>query len=253
MSDPGGTIPIPALPGKAAALEGEPPHILVVDDDTRILALLKRYLMDRGFLVTTAEDAGEARRHLSALEFDILVVDVMMPGESGVELTRGLRETSEVPILMLTAMDQAEDRILGLESGADDYLAKPFDPRELVLRLNGILRRTRRDPVVEVSPAGGEGPLSLGACVFDPQRQELTRDGAPVHLTTAEQALLATLAARVGEAISREELADLTGAEGNARAIDVQVTRLRKKIEDDPRMPRHLQTVRGKGYLLRPG
>jgi two-component system phosphate regulon response regulator OmpR len=234
------------------ALEGEVPHILVVDDDTRILALLKRYLGDRGFLVSTAEDAREARRHLSALEFDILVVDVMMPGETGVEFTQDLRSRSEVPVLMLTAMDQADDRIRGLESGADDYLAKPFDPRELVLRLNGILRRTRQTRPAE--PEGeATGPLALGPCVFDPARQELTRDGALVHLTTAETALLATLAARAGEAISREDLAELTGAEGNPRAIDVQVTRLRKKIEDDPRLPRNLQTVRGKGYLLRPG
>ncbi|ABC23025.1 two component transcriptional regulator [Rhodospirillum rubrum F11] len=243
----------PALPvAPVAPVTEEPPHILVVDDDTRILALLKRFLSERGFIVTAAADAAEARRQLAALRFDLLVVDVMMPGESGLELTRSIREDSDVPILILTAMDQPDDRVSGLESGADDYLAKPFDPRELVLRVNGILRRLRQAP--DLPPAAPpEGPLPLGACVFDPHRQELLRGDEVVRLTTAETALLSTLAARAGEAISREDLAELTGVAGNPRAIDVQVTRLRKKIEADPRVPRHLQTVRGRGYMLRPG
>ncbi|GEO80976.1 response regulator [Pararhodospirillum oryzae] len=232
--------------------EGPPPHLLLVDDDARILNLLRRFLGERGFVVTTAADAAEARRHLGALQFDLLVVDVMMPGEDGLSLTRWLRESSTVPILLLTARGEVDDRVRGLESGADDYLAKPFDPRELVLRVRGILRRVQEPPpALPVAP--GPGPIALGACVFDPDRQELRREDQPVHLTTAELALLGVLAERAGEAISREDLATLTGVEGNPRAIDVQVTRLRKKIEDDPRAPRHLRTVRGKGYQLFPG
>lgn len=224
----------------------EKPHILVIDDDTRLRELLRKYLSDNGYVVTTAADAAEARARLASLSFDLLVVDVMMPGEDGLALTRFIRGTSRVPILLLTAMGEVEDRIKGLESGADDYLSKPFEPRELLLRMVSILRRVPRDEP--------EAPkeLRLGAYSWDLAREELRQGGRPVHLTQAERELLAILAAVVGQGVSREDLAARTGNAANPRAVDVQVTRLRKKIEDDPRLPRYLQTVRGMGYMLRP-
>lgn len=228
-----------------------PAHILVVDDDTRLRGLLQRFLTDNGFLVSQAADAAEARRALDSFEFDLLVVDVMMPGEDGMSLTRSLRETKDVPVLMLTAMAEAEDRINGLETGADDYLSKPFDPRELLLRVNAILRRARRSDSGQPSFSAVEA-LNLGACVYDMRREALLKGEDPVRLTPAEAALLKELARHPGEILSREELAAATGVSRNLRTVDVQVTRLRKKIESDLRLPRYLQTVRGKGYMLMP-
>jgi two-component system phosphate regulon response regulator OmpR len=223
------------------------PHILVVDDDTRLRELLRKYLSDNGHLVATAADAAEARSRMAGLAFDLIVLDVMMPGENGLSLTRHLRETgNRVPILLLTAMGEVDDRIRGLEAGADDYLSKPFEPRELLLRLGSILRRVPRD---EPEPAK---ELRLGAFAWDIGRSELRRDGQPVHLTQAERELLAVLAEVAGQEMSREDLAVRTGSSANPRTVDVQVTRLRKKIEDDPRSPRYLQTVRGIGYMLKP-
>ena len=221
------------------------PHLLVVDDDERLRALLRRYLLENGFRVTVAADAAEARATLRSLDFDLLILDVMMPGENGFELTASLKAERRVPILLLTAMAEAEHRIRGLEEGADDYLSKPFEARELVLRIRNILAR-----------AGGEPQepreLRLGACRFDPRRGELLRGEEPVHLTAAEAALLAALARRAGEPISREALAGQAQFSGNLRTVDVQVTRLRRKIERDPKFPRYLQTVRGTGYVLKP-
>lgn len=219
-------------------------HILVVDDDARLRQLLSRYLAESGYMVSTAADAGEARRQLESMEFDLIVLDVMMPGETGIELTRGLRQINNVPILLLTAMGDTADRITGLDAGADDYMGKPFEPRELLLRIGSVLRRSVREAPPERPQA------RFGRFGFDLERQELAEDGLPVHLTTAEAALLGVLVGRAGETLSREELAELTGALGNLRTVDVQITRLRKKIEDDPRLPRHLQTVRGRGYVL---
>lgn len=221
------------------------PHILVVDDDDRLRKLLQRFLGENGFLVATAHDAGDARAKLATIEFDLVVLDRMMPGESGIDLARWLRGRGDVPVLMLTAMGEPEDRIAGLEAGVDDYLPKPFEPRELVLRINSILRRVPRQVVKAET-------VRLGVFAFDPERGELTRDGTPVRLTDVEVALLTALTARPGEILSREELIARTGAQGADRAIDVQVARLRRKIEDDSRLPRYLQTVRGRGYLLRP-
>jgi len=219
-------------------------HILVVDDDARLRQLLSRYLSENGYMVSTAADAGEARRQLDSMEFDLIVLDVMMPGESGIELTRGLRQGNNVPILLLTAMGDTADRITGLDAGADDYMGKPFEPRELLLRIGSVLRRSTRE-------APPDRPRArFGRFTFDVERQELAEEGVPVHLTTAEAALLGVLVGRAGETLSREDLADLTGVDGNLRTVDVQITRLRKKIEDDPRLPRHLQTVRGRGYVL---
>ena len=221
-------------------------HILVVDDDTRLRDLLRRFLVDQGFRVTTAKDAAEARAKLAALSFDLLILDVMMPGESGLELTRALRKESQVPILLLTAKSEIEDRIEGLTGGADDYLAKPFEPRELTLRAKSILRRSRSRAL------DYGGTLKFGAFEFDPERRELRRGEAPVHLTEAESSLLTALARSPGEAVSRESLMAASPEIGNQRTIDVQMTRLRRKLEVDPKYPRYLQTVRGTGYVLMP-
>jgi two-component system, OmpR family, phosphate regulon response regulator OmpR len=220
------------------------PDILVVDDDKRLAQLIRRYLGDNGFRVTVAGSAEEAKGLLATLAFDLLVLDVMMPGLSGVELTRELRRGNDVPILLLTAMSEPENRISGLESGADDYLTKPFEPRELVLRLNSILRR--RPKAAEPAPA----ELRFGRFRFDPVRGELWQGEEPVRLAGAEVSLLRAFARRPNEAIARLDLVD--GAAGlGPRTVDVQVTRLRRKLEADPKFPRHLQTVRGKGYLFR--
>ena len=219
-------------------------HLLVVDDDERLCSLLQRYLTGEGFRVTTARDAAEARTKLASVAFDLIVLDLMLPGETGLDFTRDWRRRSALPILMLTARGEVDDRISGLESGADDYLAKPFEPKELLLRIRTILRR-----------AGGARPqkrLAFGDCEFDSERQLLVRAGKTVRLTQAETALLAAFATRPGMVLSRDDLAELGIAQGQGRTIDVQVTRLRRKIEPDPRFPRYLQTVRGKGYVLQP-
>ena len=234
----------------SAAETPEPAHLLVVDDDARLRALLQRFLDEQGFRVTVAADGATARRALAVFAFDLMVLDVMMPGETGIELAESLRrEGQEVPILMLTARGAPDDRIAGLEAGVDDYLAKPFDPRELALRIRTILRRAAPPPV-EASAS----PVQLGARRFDLQRKELRGPEGAVRLTGGEAALLAALAARAGEVLSREEIAAALGTpEAGERAIDVQVTRLRRKIEPDPREPRFIQTVRHRGYVLRPG
>jgi two-component system phosphate regulon response regulator OmpR len=223
------------------------PHLLVVDDDARIRDLLSRYLRNSGFRVTTAGDAAEARQRLAGLDFDCLVLDVMMPGENGRVLTEDLKRTRPVPILLLTAMAEPEDRIGGLEAGADDYLVKPFEPRELVLRIRNVLQRS-----APPAPEERAGALKLGACRFDLGRAELFRGADPVHLTAAETALLVALARRPGEPLTREALAEEAQVGGNLRTVDVQMTRLRRKIERDPKYPRYLQTVRGTGYVLKP-
>jgi two-component system, OmpR family, phosphate regulon response regulator OmpR len=222
------------------------PHVLVIDDDKRLRDLIARYLTEQGYRVTAAVDAADARAKMAGITFDLLVVDVMMPGESGLELTTSLRETSLVPILLLTAMGESTDRITGLETGADDYLVKPFEPRELVLRIKAILKRARTERQTSV------GAVKFGAFVFELERRRLFKAGEPVHLTEAESELLFQLARRAGEAVSREDLSPQGEDAGDSRLIDVQMTRLRRKIEDDPRFPRYLVTVRGRGYMLQP-
>jgi two-component system phosphate regulon response regulator OmpR len=222
----------------------EMPHVLVVDDDTRLLQLLEKYLRDNGYYVTTAENAADGRAKMTAFSFDLIVLDVMMPGEDGVALARSLRRDSDVPILMLTARAEPEDRILGLERGADDYLAKPFEPRELLLRIGAILRRA--------GPKGeAASSIVLGECTFDIERGVLRRGDQPVRLTSAESALLGVLARNAGTTFSRMELCRRAGG-GSERSIDVQVARLRRKVEPDPKAPRYLQTVWGAGYVLVP-
>ena len=221
-------------------------HLLVVDDDDRIRGLLREFLARHGFRVTTAADAAAAGRLMETFDFDLLVLDVMMPGEDGFSFTRRLRARpgDATPVLILTARGHAEDRIEGLSLGADDYLAKPFEPQELLLRIEAILRRAgpRQPPAAT---------LSLGRCAFDAERGELTRDGEQVRLTEAEVELLRQLARAANAPVDRMELARDT-ADVTGRAVDVQVTRLRRKIEDDPKNPRYLQTVRGVGYRLAP-
>lgn len=221
------------------------PHILVVDDDERLRSLLFRYLSENGFLVTTAVDAKDAREKLSVLAFDMLIVDVMMPGEDGLSLTRSLKQDSAVPVLLLTALGETSERISGLEAGADDYLAKPFEPRELLLRLNAILRR------VEANKKAASF-IRLGKWNFDPEKGDLSDGQERVSLTTVESTLLRALSSKAGETVNREDLAEMCGLSANERTIDVQVTRLRKKVEEDPKSPKYIQTVRGKGYVLWP-
>lgn len=220
------------------------PHILVVDDDDRIRSLVSRYLNEHGFLSFTASDAAQAKEILSIGEFDALVLDIMMPGQDGRAFTKELRAKSDIPVLLLTAMGEIEDRVGGLESGADDYLSKPFDPRELLLRLQAILRRRpQHKPKMKT--------YRIGEWLYDPQVPELVSDARIVRLTDVEVNLLKALTRHPDTPMSREELAELCGIDAGERTIDVQVTRLRRKLEEDSKVPRYLQTVRGKGYLLR--
>lgn len=222
----------------------EKSHILVVDDDRRIRELIKSFLAGEGLRVTTAGSAGEARHLMQSLIFDLLVLDVMMKGETGLEFARGLRSGgNEVPVLMLSALADTQDRINGLSAGSDDYLVKPFEPRELLLRIQSILRR-------KLPPAPAEAAeVRFGPNLFQLERGELRRDGAIVKLTSRERELLRLLASRAGEPVARNELME-PGAEETARSVDVQINRLRRKIEADPANPQYLQTVRGAGYCL---
>ena len=232
------------MPEPGSAVVEPSAHILVVDDDTRLRELLRKYLSDNRYRVTTAKDAAEARRKLEGFAFDLIVLDVMMPGEGGLELTESLRRTSTVPILLLTAMGEAEHRIAGLERGADDYLPKPFEPRELLLRIGTILRR-----------AGGreEAPREarLGECTFDITRGELRRGAEVIRLTSSEAEILRIFARNPGITISRADLRRQSKAMSE-RSVDVQITRLRRKIEPESKTPRYLQTVWGEGYVLWP-
>ena len=224
-------------------LADDAPHLLVVDDDQRIRDLLSRYLADHGYRVTTASSAAEARSRLEGMAFDLLVLDVMMPGENGLDLARSIRNGSPVPILMLTARAETEDRIAGLETGVDDYVTKPFDPRELLLRISSVLRRTSTplQPAIET--------VRFGDLSFHLESGELTREGKQVRITDRECFMLRVLAAKPGETVPRQALV-APGNEANERAVDVQINRLRRKIEKNPANPAYLRTVRGGGYRL---
>nr|WP_275982084.1 response regulator [Frigidibacter sp. ROC022] len=227
--------------------------MLVVDDDARIRGLLQKFLIRHGFCVTVARDAAQARRLLAGLEFDLIVLDVMMPGEDGISLAGDLRPRINTPILMLTARGETDDRIAGFEAGADDYLPKPFEPKELLLRINAILRRMPPSASSEETPK----LLTLGPVRYDLDRGEMWRGETLIRLTATESQLMRIFSSRPGQPVSRQELVDdlgRGGAEGGAqeRAVDVQITRLRRKIETDPKQPRYLQTVRGAGYMLAP-
>ena len=226
-------------------------HLLIVDDDERIRGLLQKFLIRQGYLVSIARDAAHARRILSGLEFNLIVLDVMMPGEDGISLTRHIRETVPTPVLLLTAKSETEDRIKGLEAGADDYLAKPFEPKELLLRINAILRRM---PEVE-DPDATPKLLSLGPIRYDIARGEMWQGQDLVRLTATESQLMRIFSAQPGEALSRSKLVEELGrdrGQAQERAVDVQITRLRRKIETDPKQPRYLHTVRGAGYMMAP-
>jgi two-component system phosphate regulon response regulator OmpR len=224
---------------------GQPPHILVVDDDARLRDLLQRYLVQHGHMVSVAEDAASAHEQLARLSFDLVVLDVMLPDVSGIDLTAQLRRRGDLPILLLTARGEPEDRIRGLEVGADDYLVKPFDPRELLLRIATILRRVQVPQEAE--------PVRFGPFSFDPRSGELRRGEDGVYLTSGEASLLKILAREPGRPIGRAELGARSHIAGSDRAVDVQIVRLRRKLEEDPRQPRWLLTVRGAGYVLRTG
>jgi len=226
-------------------------HLLIVDDDKRIRSLLQKFLMRHGFLVTAARDAAHARRILSGLDFDLIVLDVMMPGEDGIAFTRALREENTVPVLLLTAKGDTNNRIEGLEAGADDYLSKPFEPKELLLRINAILRRVPETLIDEAAPK----VLMLGPIRYDMERGEMWQGEELVRLTGTEMQLMKIFSASCNEAISRAKLVEELGrdrGQAQERAVDVQITRLRRKIESDPKQPRYLQTVRGAGYMLAP-
>lgn len=229
---------------------GEPadhaPHILVVDDDRRLRDLLSRFLGENGYRVTTAASAPEARAKGGSVVFDALVLDVMMPGETGFEFMRGLRVSSDVPVLMLTARSDPSDRVRGLEIGADDYLAKPFDPRELILRLGNLLKRRAAPP----RSAPSSDAVRFGPFTFRLDRGELRRDGELIRITEREREILTILGHRAGGDVSREELSGGPDSGPTERAVDVQMNRLRRKIEQDPANPGYVQTVRGVGYRL---
>ncbi|SEN33759.1 two-component system, OmpR family, phosphate regulon response regulator OmpR [Palleronia salina] len=233
-------------------MSGPDAHLMIVDDDERIRSLLCKFLARSGFFVTGARDAAHARRLLEGLDFDLIVLDVMMPGEDGVSLTRHLRETRAIPVLLLTAKGETADRIAGLEAGADDYLAKPFEPKELLLRINAILRRVPQEVETDAAPK----VLNLGDVRYDIARGEMWRGPDMVRLTATEAQLMRIFAGQVGEPVSRAKLIEdlgRTGPDGEIaqdRAVDVQITRLRRKIEADSKQPRYLQTVRGAGYVL---
>lgn len=224
----------------------EAAHILVIDDDERLRHLLQRYLSQHGHIVSVAADTASARSKIAGIDFDLLVVDVMMPGGDGLSLTRELKKKDEIPILLLTARGEGNDRIRGLEAGADDYLTKPFEPRELLLRIANILKRRPKSE-------GSGDVVIFGTYRYLTRTGELFKRDEPVYLTTGEQSLLATLASHPGEALNRAELGQLSSVSGSDRAVDVQMARLRRKLEDDPRQPRYLLTLRGEGYVLRPG
>lgn len=220
-------------------------HVLVVDDDRRLRKLLRNYLTENGFRITEVSRAAEAKDLLRLIRFDLMVLDVMMPGETGLQLAEWLRSqptTARLPVLFLTAMGSVDDRVNGLQSGGDDYMSKPFDPRELVLRLRNIRGRSPQPEPEEASH------LVIGPFRYDPVRRLLERNNFPVHLTEVELALLDRLAQEPGQPVSRELLAECSGGDG--RSVDVQIGRLRRKIEDDPAKPVHVQTVRGSGYRL---
>lgn len=218
-------------------------HLLVVDDDRRIRDLLSRYLGENGFRVSVAANAAEARGKLNGLEFDLAIVDVMMPGETGIELTKSIRDDIDVPVLMLTALAETDKRVEGLEAGADDYLSKPFEPRELLLRINNIVRRTAKpvQPVIE--------QVKFGPYKFLVKKRQLTKAGDNVRLTDREQEIMVAFALKPGDTVARHELLG-DQMDAGERKIDVQINRLRRKIESDPSDPKWLQTVRGIGYKL---
>ncbi|KAA0971784.1 response regulator [Aureimonas fodinaquatilis] len=223
--------------------DDDAPHILVIDDDRRIRSLLSRFLMEHDFRVSTAADAAEARKILGGLDFDLLVVDVMMPGESGLDLVRSFSSERDTPILMLTARSETEERISGLEAGADDYMPKPFEPRELLLRITNILRRGAPPSIQKVEN------VRFGPFTFSLSRRELKRGAEVIRLTDREQEIMMQFAGKAGETVQRQ---DLLGSEGEVgeRTVDVQINRLRRKVESDPANPLWLQTVRGIGYRL---
>ena len=224
-------------------------HLLIVDDDERIRTLLQKFLIRNGFLVSAARDSAHARRILSGLDFDLIILDVMMPGEDGISLTKEVRKNSDTPILLLTAKGETQDRILGLEAGADDYLAKPFEPKELLLRLNAILRRVPAQDEAAPLPK----VMHLGQVHYDVDRGEMWQGEDRLRLTATESQLMRIFSSKLGVPLSRSNLVEQLGRDGGQaqeRAVDVQITRLRRKIEQDPKQPRYLQTVRGAGYML---
>ncbi len=222
-------------------------HILVVDDDNRLRRLLEQFLKENKFIVNSASSALQAKKYLHLLKFDLLVLDVMMPGEDGLHFAEQIRKSSEVPILMLTAMDESKNRIEGLQKGVDDYMGKPFEPQELLLRINAILRR------IQKKQNHNFDVISFGNYTYDQSNNLLTKDGTRIDLTLAESDLLRILLLNKNNIVNRYKIMELGSSLSNPRTVDVQIIRLRRKIESEPNKPRYIQTIRGKGYILKTG
>ena len=219
----------------------ENPHILIVDDDNRIRELIKEYLEENDFIVSTANDAGEASEKIKLIDFEIIVLDIMMPGESGLTLTKKLRKNISTPIILLTAKGEVDDRIIGLESGADDYLVKPFSPKELLLRINNILKKTKEETLEE--------KIKIGENLLNLKKMIIEKNGKTIKLNGTEKKLLENMIFSKGKTFSREEIGKIINI-SKERSVDVMITRLRQKLEYDPKNPQYLQTVRGSGYVL---
>ena len=219
----------------------ENPHILIVDDDNRIRELIKEYLEENDFIVSTANDAGEASEKIKLIDFEIIVLDIMMPGESGLTLTKKLRKNIPTPIILLTAKGEVDDRIIGLESGADDYLVKPFSPKELLLRINNILKKTKEETLEE--------KIKIGENLLNLKKMIVEKNGKIIKLNGTEKKLLEKMIFSKGKTFSREEIGKIINI-SKERSVDVMITRLRQKLEYDPKNPQYLQTVRGSGYVL---
>ncbi|MDA0870665.1 MAG: response regulator transcription factor [Proteobacteria bacterium] len=217
-------------------------HILIVDDDDRIRELLREYLQNNNFYTTTAKDSLDAKKKISLLKFDLIILDIMMPGQSGLELTREIKEKSDQPIILLTAMGETSDRVSGLETGADDYLPKPFEPKELLLRIKNILKRIKSGK--NLNPV-----LKFGDIRVDLEKMSIKSKKGITKLNTAEKALLEKMILSVGQIFQRDQISQIIKLT-KERAVDVMITRLRQKIEPDPKNPKYLQTVRGNGYVL---
>ena len=216
-------------------------HILIVDDDNRIRELIKEYLEENYFIVSTANDAEEASEKIKLIDFEIIVLDIMMPGESGLTLTKKLRKNISTPIILLTAKGEVDDRIIGLESGADDYLVKPFSPKELLLRINNILKKTKEETLEE--------KIKIGENLLNLKKMIIEKNGKTIKLNGTEKKLLENMIFSKGKTFSREEIGKIINI-SKERSVDVMITRLRQKLEYDPKSPQYLQTVRGSGYVL---
>lgn len=217
-------------------------HILIIDDDEKIRDLLKQYLKNNNFFISTAINASDAEEKLKIIKFDLAIIDIMMPGKDGLQLTKEIREKIDLPIILLTAKGEPEDRVRGLELGAEDYLPKPFEPKELLLRIKNVIKRIRKNKYVITS-------IKIGKASINMKKMEIQKEKKVIKINASEKILLENMIGSAGKIFSRKEISKITNLT-QERSIDVLVTRLRQKIEPDPKNPKYLQTVRGTGYVL---